>query len=49
MDAGAVISNMDTNEKIGVGHPSMAPKFSILDPEYTFTVPKIKQQQELQI
>ncbi|EPS47050.1 NADH-dependent butanol dehydrogenase [Clostridium botulinum CFSAN002367] len=40
MDAGAVISNMDTNEKIGVGHPSMAPKFSILDPEYTFTVPK---------
>ncbi|MEL5897191.1 iron-containing alcohol dehydrogenase, partial [Clostridium sporogenes] len=40
MDAGAVISNINTNEKIGVGHPSMAPKFSILDPEYTFTVPK---------
>ncbi|ENK1243416.1 iron-containing alcohol dehydrogenase [Clostridium sporogenes] len=40
MDSGAVISNMDTNEKLGVGHPSMAPKFSILDPEYTFTVPK---------
>ncbi|ACQ52090.1 iron-containing alcohol dehydrogenase [Clostridium botulinum] len=40
MDAGAVISNIDTNEKIGVGHPFMAPKFSILDPEYTFTVPK---------
>ncbi|WP_251859736.1 iron-containing alcohol dehydrogenase [Clostridium sp. Marseille-Q2269] len=40
MDAGAVISNMDTNEKIGVGHPAMTPKFSILDPQYTFTVPK---------
>lgn len=39
MDAGAVISNMETNEKIAVGHPDMAPKFSILDPTYTFTVP----------
>jgi len=39
MDAGAVISNMDTNEKLGTGHPDMAPKFSILDPTYTFTVP----------
>jgi len=39
MDAGAVISNLDTNEKLGTGHPLMAPKFSILDPTYTFTVP----------
>lgn len=39
MDAGAVITNMNTNEKLGTGHPDMAPKFSILDPTYTFTVP----------
>ena len=40
MDIFAVITNMDTNEKIGTGHPDMVPKFSILDPTYTFTVPK---------
>lgn len=40
MNAGAVITNMDTNEKLGTGNPSMKPKFSILDPTYTFTVPK---------
>lgn len=42
MDTFAVISNMATNEKLGTGHPDMAPKFSILDPTYTFTVPKIQ-------
>ncbi len=40
MNAGAVITNMDTNQKLGTGNPSMKPKFSILDPTYTFTVPK---------
>lgn len=40
MDAGAVISNTETNQKLGTGHPDMAPKFSILDPSYTFSVPK---------
>ncbi len=40
MDAGAVITNLETKQKLGVSHPSMAPKFSILDPTYTFTVPK---------
>ena len=39
MNAGAVITNLDTNEKLGTGHPAMAPKFSILDPTYTFTLP----------
>jgi butanol dehydrogenase len=39
MDSFAVISNMNINEKLGTGHPAMAPKFSILDPTYTFTVP----------
>ncbi|NMA86945.1 MAG: iron-containing alcohol dehydrogenase [Tissierellia bacterium] len=40
MNSGAVISNMETKQKLGTGHPSMAPKFSILDPNYTFTLPK---------
>jgi len=40
MDIFGVITNMDTNEKIGVGHPDMIPRFSVLDPTYTFTVPR---------
>lgn len=40
MDAGGVISNLETNQKLGTGHPAMAPKFSILDPTYTYSVPK---------
>jgi len=40
MNAGAVISNMTTNQKLGTGMPGITlPKSSILDPEYTFTVP----------
>lgn len=39
MDPIAVISNLQENRKIGMGHPVMAPKFSILDPTYTYTVP----------
>lgn len=39
MDAGAVITNLETNEKLGTGNLDMAPMFSILDPTYTFTVP----------
>jgi alcohol dehydrogenase YqhD (iron-dependent ADH family) len=39
MNSGAVITNIDTNEKLGTGNPSMAPKFSILDPTYTYTLP----------
>lgn len=39
MDAGGVITNLDTNEKLGTGHEDMAPKFSILDPTFTFSVP----------
>ena len=38
MDAGGVISNMDTNEKIGMFHPTMLPKISFLDPTNTYTV-----------
>ncbi|MBE6049758.1 MAG: iron-containing alcohol dehydrogenase [Clostridium sp.] len=40
MDEYAVISNVETNDKIGTGHRDMRPKVSILDPEYTYTVPK---------
>lgn len=40
MNYGAVISNLETNEKLGTESPGMAPKFSILDPTYTFSVPK---------
>ncbi len=40
MDAYAVISNMETNEKLGTGYEEMKPKVSILDPEYTYSVSK---------
>lgn len=34
-----VISNMETNEKIGFGDPSLVPVLSIVDPELMTTVP----------
>lgn len=40
MDAGAVITNLETNQKYGTGHPGFFPKFSILDPTYTYSVSK---------
>ncbi len=40
MNSGAVISNPQTNEKIGFMSSHLIPKASILDPIYTFTVPK---------
>lgn len=40
MNAGSVITNWETKEKYGWGSPAVFPKFSILDPTYTFTVPK---------
>ncbi|MBR0248866.1 MAG: iron-containing alcohol dehydrogenase [Synergistaceae bacterium] len=38
MDAGAVISNVDTQEKLGLIHHLLQPKVSFLDPTNTFTV-----------
>lgn len=38
-DAGAVISNPDTHEKLSLSSPLLFPRVSILDPTYTFTVP----------
>lgn len=40
MNSGAVISNLSTNQKLGVGSPSMLPKVSFLDPTNTFSVNK---------
>lgn len=38
MDAGGVISNIDTKDKIGLMHPALLPKVSFLDPTNTYTV-----------
>jgi hypothetical protein len=40
MNSGSVITNWETREKYGWGSPLVYPKFSILDPVYTFTVPR---------
>lgn len=40
MNSGSVITNWETNEKYGWGSPAVFPKFSILDPVNTYTVPK---------
>lgn len=40
MNSGSVITNLETGEKLGWGSPLVFPKFSILDPVYTFTVPR---------
>ncbi|MBM7571175.1 iron-containing alcohol dehydrogenase [Aquibacillus albus] len=40
MNPGSVITNWETNEKHGWGSPHTYPRFSILDPVNTFTVPR---------
>ena len=39
MDACAVISNMDTNEKIGLGGSALIPRAAFENPEYSYTLP----------
>ncbi len=39
MNSGSVITNLETKEKFGWGSPVCFPKFSILDPTYTYSVP----------
>lgn len=39
MNSGSVITNLETKEKFGWGSPACFPKFSILDPTYTYSVP----------
>ena len=40
MNAGMVISNEEASEKLSTGSMKLKPVFSILDPEYTFSVPQ---------
>lgn len=40
MNSGSVITNTDTKEKLSWGSPHVFPKFSIMNPEYTYTVPQ---------
>ena len=42
MNGNAVISKMDTNEKLGTASVNMKPQVSILDPEYLYTLPSIQ-------
>lgn len=39
VDAGGVITNPVTQEKCGIGHPTLIPKLAIVDPELMLTVP----------
>lgn len=39
MDAWAVISNMETNEKIGLGGSALIPRAAFENPEYSYTLP----------
>ncbi|OEH94034.1 iron-containing alcohol dehydrogenase [Bacillus solimangrovi] len=40
MNPNSVITNWETNEKYGWNSPHVFPKFSIMDPTYTMSVPK---------
>ena len=40
MNSYAVISRRDTQEKVGMGNPLLFQKFSILDPQTTFSLPQ---------
>ncbi|KPC70318.1 butanol dehydrogenase [Thermoactinomyces vulgaris] len=40
MNSGSVITNWETQEKLGWGSPLVFPRFSILDPTHTFSVPR---------
>lgn len=39
MDAVGVISNLETREKLVIGHPALRPAAAVMDPTYTFSVP----------
>lgn len=40
MNSSSVITNWETQDKLGWGSPLVFPKFSILDPQFTYSVPK---------
>ena len=39
MNSGAVVSNEETKEKLGMGGPGLFPQFSVLDPEVIRSIP----------
>jgi butanol dehydrogenase len=39
MNAGTVVTNEETNQKLSTGSMKLKPRFSIMDPKYTFSVP----------
>ena len=39
MNSGAVITKRSSNDKLAFSHPSLFPRFSVLDPSKTFTLP----------
>ncbi|WP_339060966.1 iron-containing alcohol dehydrogenase [Tepidibacillus marianensis] len=40
MNGNSVVTNLEIQEKIGVGSPYIYPRFSVLDPSYTYSVPE---------
>lgn len=40
MNSGAVITNKETKQKLGMGGPGLFPQFSILDPQVITSIPK---------
>lgn len=40
MNSGAVVSNEETKEKLGMGGPGLFPQFSVLDPEVIQSIPQ---------
>lgn len=42
MNGNAVITNEETKQKFAIHHDLLRPKFSILDPTYTFSVPRLQ-------
>ena len=42
MNFGAIISNLETKDKLGLRKPSQRPKATFLNPEYTYSVPQFQ-------
>lgn len=40
MNGNSVITNYESEEKLHIGSPNLIPRFSVLDPQYTFSVPR---------
>lgn len=40
MDTGSVITNWETKQKFGYQSPMLQPQFAVLDPTYTYSLPK---------